>query len=75
MNVPDMRDPRDEGSERSAAPKLNEQVNRGQRFVRLKSLLFYRASLRVVARTVVAPQATASAVKPIIADIGRPSLQ
>ena len=71
MNVPDARDPEVEGSERSVAPKLNEQVNRGQRFVRLKSLLFYRASLKIVARTVGAPQATASTVKPIIADIAR----
>jgi len=71
MNAPDRRDPEVEDSERSVVPKLNEQVNRGQRFVRLKSLLFYRASLRVVARTVFAPQATASAVKPIIADIAR----
>ncbi len=71
MNAPDRRDPEVEDPQRSVAPKLNEQVNRGQRFVRLKSLLFYRASLKVVARAVFAPQATASAVKPIIADIAR----
>ena len=71
MNVPDARLPRDERSEPSAAPQLSEQVNRAHRFVRLRSLLFYRASLKVVARIVVAPQATASAIKPLIADIGR----
>lgn len=56
---------------RSYASALTERMKIGRRFVRLKCLRLYRSFLRMAARTFIAPHATASTVKPIVADVTR----